>query len=416
MGNRSSASSRPGEDNYDPEYLASLPEETRRQMVEAFRSNDGNIEDDEMISVASPSTSNRPDNEEMNDDLNDTRTSNFSEDFDESQSAKDVEDGRALNKGNGEDDDDMVAKSDNESEGGDEELGEEESDQDDNSDTGGGDNPDAGVLDDNTVVDGNENAEGGSDNDDISDGEVDDHVESAIDAKMVSNSSKTGSGGNSGLDEPTLQAIKTFLSQNEAHRDSLDEDEVTMNAIKTSRYANERTRYRQNVLEGSDLEEETFYARVYREEESYALSNEFFKSVTNEAQNLAEDAIDETEDFQMDKRTLNWLKRAAGLVRPYDPMKTYPQAYLSEEEDAEGETDTGDKQSMSRRMTRGLARSTRVKRREQRIRIENQGVTTLMEAVLDLEAERGPFVDKKKVSTYFQKITLVWTHFVWDSS
>ena len=93
-------------------------------MEEAFGSNDGNVEDDEMISVASPSTSNRPDNEEMNDDLNDTRTSNFSEDFDEAHAAtRDGDERRALNKGNGEDDDDMVAKSDNESEGGDDEQG-----------------------------------------------------------------------------------------------------------------------------------------------------------------------------------------------------------------------------------------------------------------------------------------------------
>ena len=400
MGNRTSSSSKTGGDNYEQDYLSSLPEETKLDMDDASASNDGDIEDEEMISVASPLTSNKPGTEGIDDNLNSSKNKNKKREemFHEDRSGIDMDQGRPRLRLDGEDDDDTVAKSDNESEGDLEESRDDESDQDDNSDGAADENNDpASGIDDNSDGDPKHNPGGASDNDENSDGEIDDNPESSGGRKVELNSSRTGSGGNSVLDEATLQAIKTVLSQG-AQEDTLDEDEVAMNAVKTSRYANERTRYRQNVLEGSDQEEETFYARVYREEESYALSNEFFKSVTNEAQNQAAAEInDDSDDFQMDKRTLNWLKRAAGLVRPYDPMDTYESKYLSEDDEPEGDTDSGDKQAAPRRMTRGLARSTRVKRREQRIRIENQGLTALMEAVLDLESERGPFVEKEQV-------------------
>ena len=400
MGNRTSSSSKTGGDNYEQDYLSSLPEETKLDMDDASASNDGDIEDEEMISVASPLNSNKPGTEGIDDNLNSSENKNKKREdmFHEDRSGIDMDQGRPLLRLDGEDDDDTVAKSDNESEGDLEENRDDESDQDDNSDGAADENNDpTSGIDDNSDGDPKHNPGGASDNDENSDGEIDDNPESTGGRKVELNSSRTGSGGNSVLDEATLQAIKTVLSQG-AQEDTLDEDEVAMNAVKTSRYANERTRYRQNVLEGSDQEEETFYARVYREEESYALSNEFFKSVTNEAQNQAAAEInDDSDDFQMDKRTLNWLKRAAGLVRPYDPMDTYESKYLSEDDEPEGDTDSGDKQAAPRRMTRGLARSTRVKRREQRIRIENQGLTALMEAVLDLESERGPFVEKEQV-------------------
>jgi hypothetical protein len=223
----------------------------------------------------------------------------------------------------------------------------------------------------------------------------------------------TSSKPKSTLDDTTLQAIKNYLTQG-ITQDVLEEEEVTMNAVKTSRYANERTRYRQNVFEGlfdPEGEDETSYERVYRKEESYAIANDFFKSVTLEAQQRYIDSMegDDAEDFEMDRRTLNWLKKAAGMVRPYDPLDTEQQRpNLSEDEELEGdgEESEGDNKpppltsAAPRRMTRGLARSTRVKRREERIRIETQGLTALMEAIGELESERGPFQEKKRVRLF----------------
>jgi hypothetical protein len=218
------------------------------------------------------------------------------------------------------------------------------------------------------------------------------------------------------LDDTTLQAIKNYLTQG-ITQDILEEEEVTMNAVKTSRYANERIRYRQNVFEGSfdpEGDDETSYELVCRKEESYAIANDFFKSVTLEAhqryiESMEGDAA--AEDFEMDRRTLNWLKKAAGMVRPYDPLDTEQQQQpnLSEDEELEGDGDESEGDNKSpplataapRRMTRGLARSTRVKRREERIRIETQGLTALMEAIGELESERGPFQEKKRVRHFW---------------
>jgi hypothetical protein len=210
------------------------------------------------------------------------------------------------------------------------------------------------------------------------------------------------------LDDATLQTIKNYLKAGSV-RESLEEEEVVMTAIKTSLYANERTRYRQNLLEGSDMEEEkTVYGRVYKEEENYALGNKFFKTVIDGSVEQTGDAADAASNlsgysakpFLMDKRTVAWLKRAAGLQRPYDPLDQ--QTYMSDED--EGETDVIDSKSAApRRLTRGKARNIRVKRREDRIRQENQGLNALMEAITELEKERGPFPKSKRFVSSLHK-------------
>lgn len=199
--------------------------------------------------------------------------------------------------------------------------------------------------------------------------------------------------GNKKLDNPTLQAIKTYLNRPHLWQDALEEEDVTNFSLKTSRYANERTRYRQHLLEDEDMVlGETFYDRVYREEESYALANDFFRNVVHEASLLAQE--EEDQQHVMEKRTINWLKKAAGLQRPYDPLdpqqqqqKAYGSDSGDELEGAGGIDETTG--TAPRRMTRGKARNIRVQRRLERIKQETQGLRDLVGAISELETERG---------------------------
>jgi hypothetical protein len=178
------------------------------------------------------------------------------------------------------------------------------------------------------------------------------------------------------LDEETLQVLKTYLSSGDFANDTLEDDEVEIVSIATSRYANERTRYRQNLLEEAEMGDgETFYDRVYKEEEFYALANEFFKNVVTESQAVAGGT-------QMHSKTVNWVKRAAGLQRPYEKEQ---QPYLSDSGEGKAEATDG----APRRLTRGSARTARDKRREERARKETEGVRAILEVIEELEKERG---------------------------
>ena len=205
--------------------------------------------------------------------------------------------------------------------------------------------------------------------------------------------------GNKKLDNPTLHAIKTYLNRPHLWKDTLEEEDVTNFSLKTSRYANERTRYRQNLLEDEDFVlGETFYDRVYREEESYALANDFFRNVVHEASLLAQ----VEEGVIVEKRTVNWLKKAAGLQRPYDPLD--PQQQQQKASGSDSENSGVETSNTPRRMTRGKARNIRVQRRLERVKQETQGLRDLVGAISELETERGEkfpeskrFVSKQQV-------------------
>ena len=215
------------------------------------------------------------------------------------------------------------------------------------------------------------------------------------------------------LDDATLEAIKTFLQTEKGWKDHLDDEDVVSFSVQSSRYANERTRYRQNLLEGSDMDEgETSFDRVYKEEENYALGNEFFKQVVRSSQSLAESSA-LSGKFQMHKRTVNWLKRAAGLQRPYDPLEHQGNQSDSDDVETDGGGDTA-----PRRLTRGMVRNTRYKRRQEKIRQETQGIRDLLSAIEGLEIERGlPFeTTSKLVSTKFVFSPSFTTIFILNST
>jgi hypothetical protein len=138
---------------------------------------------------------------------------------------------------------------------------------------------------------------------------------------------------------------------------------------------------------------------VYKEEEFYALANEFFKTVVTEAQTMASE--DGSKNIKMHSKTVSWVKRAAGLQRPYDPLEHA--AYMSESD--EGETDAED--AGPRRLTRGMARNTRVKRREERCQKETEGLRALSDAIEGLEKERGePFPESRRFVSSTKTLTI----------
>jgi hypothetical protein len=183
------------------------------------------------------------------------------------------------------------------------------------------------------------------------------------------------------LDEGTLKILKDYLESRQFEKETLEEDDVVELSIQTCQYANERTRYRQNLLEDTDMaDSETFYDRVYKKEEFYALANEFLQTVSYEVHAIAEDS-----DTQIDTKTLRWVKRAAGLQRPYDPLDhQQPNPVVDSEV---GDSDTSC--IAPRRLTRGMARNTRVKRREKKRKKETEGLTALTAAIQELERDRG---------------------------
>lgn len=212
------------------------------------------------------------------------------------------------------------------------------------------------------------------------------------------------------LDERTLKAVENYLRSGDFLRsETLEYEDITAYELKIHKYATERMRARQIMvfpeevnetahnknLSGSAMfpEEEWMYNQIYQEEEFFSLSNGFAKSVANEA------ADREPSSFTLHNKTFNWVKRAAGISRPYDPYsQRRPNTTMTsrsgggdddsdEETDEGGESDSGP--SGGRRLTRRRARMTRKKRRQERIEKETEGLRILAEVVKEMKIERA---------------------------
>jgi hypothetical protein len=130
--------------------------------------------------------------------------------------------------------------------------------------------------------------------------------------------------GKKNLNEPTLNAVQTYLLGGDFLNEPLEYEELTTFDLKIHRYTDERTRMRQgllysnntnpgDVIDDVDTADERFYDQVYDEEEFHAVAVDFTKSVAAEASDRAGSS------FIMHTKTYNWLKKAAGLHRAYDP-------------------------------------------------------------------------------------------------
>jgi len=234
------------------------------------------------------------------------------------------------------------------------------------------------------------------------------------------------------LNQPTLEAMEKYLKSGKFFDGTLEYEEVAAFASKIHRYTVERTRLRRGLLfqEGGiengddhnvdinpiiiskeDAADELLYNQVYQREEFYAVAAEFSKTMVDGAHDMA------GSNFISHAQTVNWLKRAAGMQRQYDPYdqsttrgrqkftrhhsQQLQAGYSDESEDGgEGETTVGAVVDGGgdgpRRLTRRRVRMTRKKRRQERVEKETENFRILADVVGDLEKHSDVLGERSK--------------------
>lgn len=194
------------------------------------------------------------------------------------------------------------------------------------------------------------------------------------------------------LNEDTLKMLKSYLQLDQG--EYLDEDAIAVRMLRTDRVTSERIRFYYaygDSEEDDDDDDDAALRRAYQAAEDYTLALDFYKKAVADTQAANPNSV-------IDKRTLNWLRRAMGLHRHNDLWETTP-GHLAEQSD-ESDDEAGSQGPKPRRRTRGMARSTRIRKREQRVTRENMDLDALMMAVTDLEKEFGPFPESTSRVSY----------------
>ena len=167
--------------------------------------------------------------------------------------------------------------------------------------------------------------------------------------------------------------------------------------LRTDKAASDRVRFLHDPYADSD-EEESTPKQSYQAAEDYTLAMSFYKKAIAETQ-------DEEPNVALDKRTLNWLQKALGLHRRNELWETTVHGQQEESEESEGDEEgsqqDGKSKSSRRTVTRGMVRSTRIKRRAIRKTKETTNLNALLGAVDDLEGEFGPFKERPSSQVSF---------------
>ena len=130
--------------------------------------------------------------------------------------------------------------------------------------------------------------------------------------------------GRASLEESSLDAIVAFIKTKDFARSGLDEDEIVAFTHATHRHAENRTKYRKNLAMMGSYPQNA-YDRIYQEEEFFSLADAFFRDIVDGASEMA--------GFDLSNKTLTWLKRAAGLQKPNDPLEKSIGFYSYSEEE-----------------------------------------------------------------------------------
>lgn len=201
------------------------------------------------------------------------------------------------------------------------------------------------------------------------------------------------------LDETTLALVKTYLGSNKG--DVLDEDDVVDFTMRLHRIANQQARYQTALVAGrttakaadasdnseAGSDDTSIFNECLGEEEEHAVGHDLFKKTVMNIQQRDSKVMSVsatnggssktsvvTGSKLLDKKTLTWIKRAAGLHRSGSGTILVH----DKKSGAQGGRMT------TRRYTRKQARDSRQKKRE-------RGLDILCDAVADLEDEYGPF-------------------------
>ena len=198
------------------------------------------------------------------------------------------------------------------------------------------------------------------------------------------------------LNENTLNLLKSHLQSYRG--EYLDEDMIAARILKMDRI--KRRRFQCDLSDASE-DEDTGLRQAHQAVEDYSLTLDFYNNTVTRTRK-------ENPDTVLDKRTLNWLRKEMGLHCRDDLWET-PVDNQAEQSD-EADDEDGLQGAKRRRYTRGVARSTRIRKREQRsMMTENKGLHALMLAVTDLEKEFECFQESVSRVSYTLEILEV-TH------
>ena len=215
------------------------------------------------------------------------------------------------------------------------------------------------------------------------------------------------------LNESTLLALDKHLKSRYCFNDELEYEEVSAFTSKIHRYAVERTRGRQDmlglgiqngndpnveinpiILTEEDISQERMYNQIYQKEEYYAVATKFLKSVIDGVHDTGGD------DFDLHTKTANWVKRAAGMQRNYDPYEKHDsksnQGAHSDDSD-EGETEVTSEQTKKdsdRRLTR---RRVKITRHKKRLEKANENFRIMSDMVLEFKNQKRSERTKKGI-------------------
>ena len=187
------------------------------------------------------------------------------------------------------------------------------------------------------------------------------------------------------LNESELELVHGYLKRHVTKlQDELDDDAVALRMLRMDRLAKQRVKLLQDVEADSEEEESrVVQSDAYRQEMDLITRHDFYKQVTHFAKSSA---------FET-KKTMSWFKKRLGLQKR-KPSNAVVQksGNISHEGSCESEgNEDGDstgRRQRKRRLTRGMARDSRVKKREERQTAkESWGLKSLSAAADDVEAD-----------------------------
>ncbi|CAB9529670.1 PHD and ring finger domains 1 [Seminavis robusta] len=138
----------------------------------------------------------------------------------------------------------------------------------------------------------------------------------------------------------TVKSIRSYLNDFDPTT-ALDEDDICNLMVKTDRNVEYRARYYSNPLDDL-MDEDQMYKEFHKEEEEYLVGHDFVKA-------------------------------------------------MSKSLDDEDSDDNDGKRKAPRRYTRGMARTTRIKKKEEFAFMDNLGLKSLLDAVEEMEPTAGPY-------------------------